>query len=379
MLRNSEWIKLPIGAAVKGRLVLRRERVTLGRRQANRRDVMGAGAQVETIVSVDRLSTLVRAVFTTRGMAEADAAVMAHTVVAAERDGTRSHGIQRIRGYVDSIECGWIDPKAEPVVTRRATTVLGVDGANGFAQIALARVRDELMGLARQHGVAMGTVRNSHHFAALWPDIEPFAEARLIALTMVNSRPWITAWDSMTRVLGTNPVAFACPRAEGGPVIWDQASSRMSQGDVLLHARVGKALPEGVGVDAAGAPCADANAVLESGALLPFGGAKGSSIAFMVEVLVAGLGGGKFGFEDDRSAFPKATTSNTGQLFLLVDPAVNGDGFAARIEGLLAEMHGRGVERFPADRRYAARRVAERVGVTVPTDLLAELERYAGG
>lgn len=334
---------------------------------------------METVVSIERLTALVTAVFTTRGMTEANARTMAGTVVAAERDGTRSHGIQRMRGYVDSIECGWINVHADPRVRRTATSMLSVDADNGFAQIALAQARAELMALAREHGVAIGAVRNSHHFAALWPDIEPFAEAGLIALTMVNSRPWITAWDSTQRVLGTNPVAFACPRAEGGPVIWDQASSRMSQGDVLLHARAGKKLPEGVGVDAAGASCADANAVLESGALLPFGGAKGSSIAFMVEVLVAGLGGGKFGFEDDRSAFPKATTSNTGQLFLLVDPAVNGDRFATRIEGLLAEMRGRGVERFPADRRYAARREAERVGVSVPADLLAELERYAGG
>lgn len=331
------------------------------------------------IVSIERLTELVTAVFTRRGMAAADAAVMAHTVVAAERDGTRSHGIQRIRGYVDSIDCGWIDPRAEPVVARRATTVLGVDAANGFAQIALARVRGELMGLAREHGVAVGSIRNSHHFAALWPDIEPFAAVGFVAMTMVNSRPWITAWDSTRRVLGTNPVAFACPRAAGGPVIWDQASSRMSQGDVLLHARAGQAVPDGVGVDAAGQPCADAAAVLEGGALLPFGGAKGSSIAFMAEVLVAAFGGGHFGFEDDRSRFPKATTSNAGQFVLLLDPAAHGGGFAARIEALLAEMAARGVARFPADRRYAARREAERVGVSVPDDLLTELERYASG
>jgi delta1-piperideine-2-carboxylate reductase len=300
-------------------------------------------------------------------------------VVAAERDGTRSHGIQRMRGYVDSIECGWINVRAEPRVHRSATATLSVDADNGFAQIALAHARAELMTLARDHGVAVQATRNSHHFAALWPDIEPFAEAGFIALTMVNSRPWITAWDTTKRVLGTNPVAFACPRAEGAPVIWDQASSQMSQGDVLLHASAGKPLPAGVGVDADGQACTDAAAVLEAGALLPFGGAKGSSIAFMVEVLVAGFGGGQFGFEDDRSAFPKASTSNTGQFVLLLDPKVNGGDFAGRIDGLLAEMATQGVSRFPADRRYAARRKAERVGVSVRSDLLRDLERFAQG
>jgi delta1-piperideine-2-carboxylate reductase len=338
-----------------------------------------AGRSTQTKVSIARLTELVRAVFLRRGMSERDAAIMAGVVVAAERDGTRSHGIQRMRGYVDSIECGWIDPKAEPLVRQSATSLLKVDAANGFAQIALAHVASKLMELARRHGIAMASIHNSHHFAALWPDIEPFADAGFITLTMVNSRPWITAWDNTKRVLGTNPMAFACPRAVGGPVIWDQASSRMSQGDVLLHARSGRPLPEGVGVDAAGHACTDAAAVLEGGALLPFGGAKGSSIAFMVEVLVAAFGGGKFGFEDDRSAFPKATTSNTGQFVLLLDQKVNGGGFSDRIEALLAEMAAQGVKRFPADRRYAARKAAEQAGVSVPSDLLAELERYAVG
>jgi delta1-piperideine-2-carboxylate reductase len=333
---------------------------------------------LETIVSIQALTDLVTAVFTTRGMTDDNARTMAGTVVAAERDGTRSHGIQRMRGYVDSIECGWINVRAEPRVHRTATAMLSVDADNGFSQIALAHAQAELMTLAREHGMAVLATRDSHHFAALWPDIEPFAEAGFIALTMVNSRPWITAWDTTKRVLGTNPVAFACPR-EGGPVIWDQASSLMSQGDVLLHASAGKSLPAGVGVDADGQPCADAAAVLESGALLPFGGPKGSSIAFMVEVLVAGFGGGQFGFEDDRSAFPKATTSNTGQFVLLLDPKVNGGDFAGRMERLLAEMATRGVSRFPADRRYAARRKAEREGISVRSDLLRDLERFVQG
>ena len=334
---------------------------------------------LQTVVSIDALTRLVMAVFTSRGMSDRDAAIMAGVVVAAERDGTRSHGIQRMRGYVDSIECGWIDPRAEPQLEHTATATIAVDAGNGFAQIALARASPDLMTLARQHGMAVLTTRNSHHFAALWPDIEPFAEAGFIALTMVNSRPWMTAWDSRQRVLGTNPVAFACPRAAGGPVVWDQASSRMSQGDVLLHASAGQKLPAEVGVDVDGQPCTDAAAVLAGGALLPFGGVKGSSIAFMVEVLVAAFGGGKFGFEDGRAAFPKATTSNAGQFVLLLDPGVNCGDFALRVELLLAAMLARGVTRLPADRRYAARREAERVGISVRRDLLREVERFAGG
>jgi delta1-piperideine-2-carboxylate reductase len=332
---------------------------------------------LQTTVSVETLTELVAAVFINRGMAEADARTMAGVVVAAERDGTRSHGIQRIRGYVESIESGWVDPRAEPRIKRSATAMLSADAGNGFAQIALSRAKSDLMLLARQHGMAVLATRNSHHFAALWPDIEPFAEAGFIALTVLNTRPWMTVWDGAKRVLGTNPMAFACPRADANPVVWDQASSTMSQGDVLLHATAGRLLPPGVGVDAGGQPCTDAATILREGALLPFAGTKGSSIAFMVEILAAAFGGGRSGFEDRSASVPGAVTTNGGQFLLLLDPSASGNNFAARVESLLATVLAGGSKRLPGDRRYARRREAETLGISVPSNLLEELNGYA--
>jgi delta1-piperideine-2-carboxylate reductase len=332
---------------------------------------------LQTTVSVETLTELVVAVFTNRGMAEDDARTMAGVVVAAERDGTRSHGIQRIRGYVESMESGWVDPRAEPAIQRTTTAMLSADGGNGFAQIALSRAKSDLMALARQHGMAVLAIKNSHHFAALWPDIEPFAEAGFIALTVLNTRPWITAWDGAKRVLGTNPMAFACPRAGANPVVWDQASSTMSQGDVLLHATAGRPLPLGVGVDVEGRPCTDASGALRDGALLPFAGTKGSSIAFMVEILAAAFGGGRFGFEDKSASVPGAATSNGGQFLLLLDPGANSNDFAVRIESLVATILAGGSKRLPGDRRYAKRREAEAAGISVPSNLLEQLNGYA--
>ena len=256
--------------------------------------------------------------------------------------------------------------------------MLSVDADNGFAQIALALVRTELMDTARQHGTALLAIHNSHHFAALWPDVEPFAADGMIALSMVNTRPWMTAWNGKQKVLGTNPMAFACPRSEGDPVVWDQASSIMSQGDVLRHANAGHPLPTGIGVNAEGQPSTDAAAVLRGGAFLPFGGAKGSAIAFMVEVLVAAFGGGRFGFEDESASVPGAVTSNTGQFVMLLDPNVNRGDFAARLDSLLAAMQTAGIERLPGDRRYANRRTAEREGIVVADKVLHELRATCG-
>ncbi len=331
---------------------------------------------MQTMISVAALSDLVAAVFTSRGMASENARIMAGVIVAAERDGTLSHGLQRMRGYVSSIDAGWVDPRAEASIRRSAPATLLADAGNGFARIALAHAGADLMSVARQQGLAVLTTRNSHHFAALWPDVEPFAAAGFIAMTMVNTRPWMIAWDGKHRALGTNPVAFACPRANAPPVVWDQASSTMSQGEVLRHARAGRSLPPGIGVDANGLPSTEAATVLNEGALLPFAGVKGSSIAFMVEILAAAFGGGRFGFEDTSAAVPGAVTSSTGQFLMILDPGASSGDFGDRVETLLRTIHASGGARLPGDRRYAKRRVAEREGIVVTSEILDELRGY---
>ena len=330
-------------------------------------------------LTVDELDRLLRKAFVRQGISEAHAALLATTVGLAERDGTGSHGLTRLPGYMAALASGWINARPAAKLTERAPGLLHVDADNGFAQVALSRASQALVEKARTLGLASLSISNSHHFAALWPDVEPFARQGLLAITAVNSRSLMVAWGSRTKVLGTNPMAFACPRGEGDPIVWDQASSVMSQGDVRLHAIAGKALPPGAAVDAQGRPTTDPAAVLDGGALLPFGEAKGSSIAFMIEVLAAALSGGRFGFQDASPGVPGAITSNAGQFLLLIDTErAAADRFAERIEDLIGNLRAAGTSRMPGDRRYSRRLEAERAGVDIGESDGAFLYRSAG-
>lgn len=314
-----------------------------------------------------------------QGMDAGGAALVAGTIAAAERDGSASHGLLRLPGYVASLQSGWVDGRAEPIVRRAAPAVVTVDARNGFAQVALAAARDLALQVVAETGLASVCIHDSHHFAALWPDVEPFAERGLVALTVVNARSRIVAWGGHLKLLGTNPMAFACPRGGGPPVVWDQASSARAQGEVLLARTEGRSVPEGIGLDAAGAATTDPAAILEGGALLPFGGAKGANIAFMVEVLAAALTGGRFGFQDESAKFPGAQTSRAGQFLLLIDPGRSaGDGFAARIAELVEALRGAGAGRLPADERHRHRALAQREGITVPDATYRRLLDLAG-
>jgi delta1-piperideine-2-carboxylate reductase len=331
----------------------------------------------QIVLSLDQLGGLIESALKRGGMSEANVKPVAETMLSCERDGVRSHGLLRLPGFVRSMQVGWADGQAQPRVIETAPSLCVVDAQNGFAQVCLALVRDQLMDMARVTGTAVLLTRNSHHFAALWPDLEPFADAGFVALTCVNSKKRMAAWGGTKPIIGTNAVAFACPRAGQLPLIWDQSSSVLSQGDVLLAANAGRQVAPGVGCNAEGQPTTSPAAILDGGALLPFGGNKGASIAVMVEILAAALTGAPFGFEDE-SPGATATTSKGGQFLLLVDPSRAGSRFGERVNMLVGAVLEAGAARLPGDRRYQQRKHSLAAGVRLTESEYARLLDLAG-
>ena len=328
-------------------------------------------------VAFDELVALLRAIFLAHGTSPAVADVLALNCASCERDGAASHGLFRMPGYVSTLRSGWVDGQAVPVVENEAAAFVHVDARNGFAQPALAAAAPMAVAKARAAGACVIGLHTSHHFGALWLDVEPFAAQGLVALSVVNSMAVVVPHGGRRPVYGTNPMAFATPRTGRAPLVFDQAASMVAHGDVKLAAREGHDLPEGAGVDREGRPTRDPRAVLDGGALLPFGGHKGSAIAMMIEILSAALSGGRFSFEVDWSRHPGAQTPCTGQCMILIDPAKAGsfEGFTGRVERLIGAIHASGQERLPGDRRYAARARAAEAGVPVSSKTWDDLRR----
>lgn len=325
-------------------------------------------------ISFAELQGLIREILEANGCSRHVADIVAGRVAGAERDGTLSHGLVRMPGYVSTLRSGWVDGRAVPTVAETGASTLSADASNGFSQVALAAAAPWLMQRARETGIAMLAIRNSHHFASLYADVEPLAEEGLVALSFANSRSHLVPSGGTRKLYGSNPMAFATPRANGPPLVFDQASTVMSQGEVLVAAERGHSIPPGVGQDREGRPTTDPNAVLAGGALLPFGGHKGSSIALMIELLAAALTGASFGFEDASGDYPGARTSRAGQLILAIDPEKSaGAAFRERVEELLVRVPGNGTARLPGERRLAARRAAEQDGIPVARETLERL------
>jgi len=200
-------------------------------------------------LNLDEVHALTTSTLLALGASDANAGAIADTITAAERDECKSHGLFRLPGYCVALGNGRIDGKAEPVVAELAPAVVQVDAKGGFAPLALKRGREPLIEKARANGIAAMPVVNSYHFAALWYEVEALATEGLVAFAFVNSRSYVAPAGGTKPLFGTDPMAFGWPRKDRPPVVFDQASSASARGEIMLHHRDGKSIPEGWAID----------------------------------------------------------------------------------------------------------------------------------
>jgi len=328
----------------------------------------------DVTLSTTEATDLVARCLSANGCSKEVAADVANVIIAAESDGCPSHGLFRVPGYVASLRSGKVNGKARPQVeTADDRNVVTVDGAGGFAPPALAAARSSLVELASKRGIAALSIINVFHFSALWTDLEPICEQGLCALAFTCYLPFVAPAGGSRPLFGTNPMAFGWPRPRDRPMIFDQASSVAARGEVMIAARDGRQMRPDVGLDASGQPTIDPNEILK-GAMLPFGGYKGSGIALMVELLAGALIGEQFSFEAGLTDNQDGGPPRGGELVIAMEPSLlGGDDALEHAEKLFARMATQPNVRLPADRRYANRRRSEADGITVPKSVLKKV------
>lgn len=331
-------------------------------------------------ISAEDLQARVEAIFAAAGVNAVQRGAITRAMVAAERDACKSHGIFRIEGLLRTIKAGKVNASAVPsVAPDPAPAIVRVNAERGFANAALELGLPLLAERARTQGIAALAINDCVHFSALWLEVEALAERGLAGLAMCPSYATVAPTGGNAPLLGTNPFAFGWPREGGNPYVFDFATSVAARGEIELHRRAGKALPEGWAIDRDGAPTTDPTAAL-AGAMLPFGGHKGSAIGTMIEL----LGGIMIGDLTSQEALQALGTTTLlprhGDLVIALSPDAFNAGRAgfslSRAEALFDAIAGQGA-RLPSQRRYAARGVTRTSGITLTDAEAAYLDRLS--
>ena len=329
-------------------------------------------------LSVPALQDRVEAILRRAGMNDVQSTALARVITAGERDGCKSHGIYRIEGSLRTLKAGKVRGDARPEIAASTSRgIVRVDARGGFSNPAFDMGLPLLAERARELGLAALVVNDCTHFAALWPEVEAITDHGLAGLVMCPSYASVAPTGGKSPLLGTNPIAFGWPRPGQPPYVFDFAPSVVARGEIELHRRAGQPLPEGWAIDADGQPTTDPAAAL-AGAMLPFGGHKGSAIGTMIELL-AGVMIGDLTSPEVLDILGATTLAPMhGELILALSPAAfaagrRGDPFA-RAERLFEAIKGQGA-RLPSERRFAARARALSEGVTLTEAEAEQLDR----
>ena len=331
-------------------------------------------------LTLEQVDALARHVLIANGLAEDHAAAVAATITAGERDHCTSHGLYRLLVCVRTLRAGKVVPDAIPQIEHSAPAIIRVDAGGGYAQLAFELSLPLLVRRARSSGIAALAINRCVHFSALWHEIEALTALGLVAFACTPSHAWVAPHGGTRPLFGTNPIAFGWPRPGGDPFVFDFATSAVARGEIELHHREGRAIPLGWGIDSAGRPTEDAAAAL-GGAMLTFGGHKGSALAAMVELIAGPLIGDMTSAQSLAADGGAGASPLGGELVIAIDPAgFLGPGAAEQIgnaEALFGAMTDMGA-RLPSQRRFAARKQSIAEGVVVPAQLYRDIEALLG-
>jgi L-2-hydroxycarboxylate dehydrogenase (NAD+) len=246
-------------------------------------------------------------VFQEMGVPEEDARITTDVLVAANLRGVDSHGVARLRRYVNGLRDGMMLARPEvQVVTETPTTAL-IDAGAGLGQPVSYRAMEQAIDKARDLGAGFVTVRNSNHYGIAGYYAMMALAHDCIGISMTNAAVLVVPTFGRDAVLGTNPISVAVPAGQERPFVLDMATSTVPRGKLEVYNRLEKPLPLGWATDETGAPTIDTAGVLENfiqragGGLLPLGGAgellgghKGYGLSLWVDVFCAVLSGAAY-------------------------------------------------------------------------------------
>lgn len=305
--------------------------------------------------------------FISCGCSDAQANAVADNMIMAERDGSHSHGLFRLPGYLTSIKSGKIKTHPKPQI-KTSRAIIIVDGDHSMAPYAYSLSRDALIEAAKENGIALLAMRETYHLAALWIETAYIAEQGLCALACTSYLPSV-APCGVSQIFGTNPMSFAWPRKGKFPLVFDQASAVMARGDIMIADREGRELPHGVGVNSNGEPTTSPAEILK-GAQLAFGGYKGANIALMIELLAGPLIGETTSLGAKNQDNQDGGPPRGGEFIIAVDPSKfdNNELNNSRAEDMFNQIIKAG-GRIPGERKLKYREQTEKNGFNIPKSI----------
>jgi uncharacterized oxidoreductase len=253
-------------------------------------------------IAADRLERIVEAIFKGAGCSDYEAQRTTELLLKANLRGHDSHGVLRVPGYVRSITGERTKLGVDIEIEKETPTTALINGNTGLGQVIATKSMEVAIQKAKENGISAVSVYNCQHIGRMADYAEMALEHDMIGIVLANTGPLGTVYGGMGPKLGTNPMCYAIPTKDEGPIIFDFATTVAPVGKVMVkHAR-GEDLPADWATDENGSPTTKTADLFGlpprlfplRGSLLPFGGSvayKGFGLCLVVDILGGLLSG----------------------------------------------------------------------------------------
>jgi L-2-hydroxycarboxylate dehydrogenase (NAD+) len=334
------------------------------------------------ILTFEQEKAIIRTLLRELGASEEEASATAEVLTKGDLRGFGSHGLLRLPYIMRALKRGTIVTNAKVKVIKETPATALLDGGHGLGHHVAARAMRLAIERAKKQGIGAVGVRNSNHFGIAGYYAEMAMRKGLIGIVTTTTDALVHPWGGVEPLLGTNALAIGIPSKP--PVLLDMAMSVAARGKLVKAMKEGKSIPEGWAIDSEGRPTTDPKKGLD-GALSPFGGVKGYSLALALEILAGPLVGAAAGKEVKGTLEPVEGFSTKGDFMITVEPAAFGsvDEFEARVRKFLTQLKesrkAPGVVAIlvPGEPEFRTREKRLREGIPIADEVWAEIERIA--
>jgi len=251
--------------------------------------------------TIEYLKNFTSALFQKIGCSFADADAISDVFMKAELRGLPSHGMIRVKDHFELWKAKRINttPSIKIVHESPGTAVVDADGAIGM--LSARRSMEIAIKKAKTAGTAWVATKNSNHLGIGAYYSMMALEEDMIGITMTNANPLVAPSNSISRLLGTNPLTFAIPAGKEPPFVADFSTTPIARGKLAVAAKKGESVPYGFVQDKEGNPSTDPDILAQGGAMLPLGSDlehgshKGYALGAVVDILCGVLSGANFG------------------------------------------------------------------------------------
>lgn len=346
--------------------------------------------------SHEYLYTFTVNVFTGMGCSPEDAESIAAVLVAAELRDHSSHGMIRIKEYYDIWKAGRINVSPVIRVVHETPSTAVVDGDRCFGMVAGVRSMQLAIKKAEATGTGWVATRNSNHFGIAGYYAMMALEHDMAGICVTNANPLVVPTWSVSRYLGTNPLAVAFPALEEPPFVADFATTPIARGKLAISEKKGEKVPLGFVQDADGDPSDDPGILRRGGGMLTLGGDrlhgshKGYCMTAIVDIFSSLFSGANFGpFVPPSVAYlplpEKKVGEGTGHFFgaMRIDAFRPADEFKASMDEWIRTFRGakpvKGETRvlIPGDPEREAEAKNRREGIKLVPAVMEDLKTVA--